>query len=231
MKHQSPPLALLAVAYVALFAISLAVTMTMTQGQYPSPFAPEMEMRAFFVEHARAVRIGAFLQLCSAIPLGLFAAVASSRLRFLGIDAVGESIAFFGGAGACLLLVISALTAWTLGSATVTDATQALLFLAFATGGPGFAVLFGLLAAGVSVSAGLPHLVPRWLMWFGLVIAAAGGLASLTLVTPGATYFIPLVRFIGFVWLIVIGAKLPRSRADLPQAENVERGWSTFIPA
>ena len=49
-------------------------------------------------------------------------------------------------------------------------------FLQFAFGGPGFAVPLGLFLAGVSISAGLTRLIPRWLMWFGLILAVIGEL-------------------------------------------------------
>jgi hypothetical protein len=76
-------------------------------------------------------------------------------------------------------------------------------------GGPGFVVPFGLLVAGVSVSGALAHKLPRWVLWFGLVIAAIAELSSLTIATPLAAYLLPAARFTGLVWLIVVGAKLP----------------------
>ena len=42
-------------------------------------------------------------------------------------------------------------------------------------------MFLGLFIAGVSVTGGLHKLIPRWLMWLGIVVAAAGELSSLTL--------------------------------------------------
>jgi hypothetical protein len=84
--------------------------------------------------------------------------------------------------------------------------------MAFATGGPGTIVPFGILVAGVSVSAGLTGNVPRWIMWFGLVVAAVAELSSLTIAIPAAAYLLPAARFPGLVWLIAAGATLPMRR-------------------
>ena len=162
----------------------------------------------------RAIQLGSFCELASAIPLGIFFATTISRLRFLGVRAAGESIAFFGGIGAAVMLILSALASWSLtrpGIAETTGAVRALQALAFAGGGPGFAVLLGLFIAGVSVSAGLYKLVPSWLMWLGIAVAVACELASLTLLNFTAGYFIPVGRFISIVWMIGVSLTLPAS--------------------
>ena len=74
-----------------------------------------------------------------------------------------------------------------------------------------FAVFLGLFIAGVSVTGGLYKLIPRWLMWLGMVVAAAGELSSLTLLNFEAGYFIPVARFVSIVWMIGISLKLPVS--------------------
>ncbi len=81
--------------------------------------------------------------------------------------------------------------------------------LGFVGGGPGFAVPLGLFVAGVSVTAGLHRLVPRWIMWLGIIIAVACELASLTLLWWNAGYFIPVGRFLGVVWMIAVAVTLP----------------------
>ena len=45
---------------------------------------------------------------------------------------------------------------------------QALYRLDFALGGPGFSVPFGLLLAGISVTAGFSRLLPKWLALLGV---------------------------------------------------------------
>jgi len=88
-----------------------------------------------------------------------------------------------------------------------------LQLVSFAAGGVGYAVFFGLFVAGVSVSAGLARLIPRWVMWSGLGLAALGELSSLTLLFDEAAYLLPATRFLGYAWLICLGAVLPKTRA------------------
>src|ERR1019366_2144620 len=81
--HRGPSLVMVAVVYVVLFIASVVVPTAMAGGQhYPSPFGPSDQAARYFGEHAGAVQLAAFLQLGSAIPLGIFAASASSRGPF-----------------------------------------------------------------------------------------------------------------------------------------------------
>ena len=93
---------------------------------------------------------------------------------------------------------------------------EGLYHLSYAFGGPGFSVPMGLLLAGVSVPAGVMKLLPKWVVWLGLLLAVCGGLSWFNIVTPQALFLIPLTRFPSFIWLIATGFMLPRSRAALP---------------
>jgi len=88
----------------------------------------------------------------------------------------------------------------------------ALYYLSYALGGPGFSVPMGLFLAGVSITAGFMKLLPRWVVIFGLLLALAGELSLLHLAFPKLLFLIPLVRFPGFIWLIVTGFMLPKRR-------------------
>jgi hypothetical protein len=70
--------------------------------------------------------------------------------------------------------------------------------------------------AGVSVSAGLTRLLPRWIAILGLLLAVIGEASWLSLVFPQLLFLIPLTRVPGFVWLIAAGFALPKAalRAD-----------------
>ena len=57
-------------------------------------------------------------------------------------------------------------------------------------------------------------LLPRSLAWGGLVIAVLAELATLVLSWPEAAVVLPIGRFTGFIWLIVVGALLPKRRTD-----------------
>jgi hypothetical protein len=131
------------------------------------------------------------LQFGAAVPLGVFTATIVSRLRFLGVKAAGAYIALFGGFGAAFATASNATVLWTIshsGIAQDTALTQALYFLSYGLGGPGYSVPLGLLMAGISVPLLLYRLVPRWIPILGLALAVCGELswlnhASLLLVT------------------------------------------------
>jgi hypothetical protein len=220
-RHRGPSLLAVAIVFTTLFVGSLIISTAMAGGMhFPSPFQPEALSDAYFSQHADAVRVGAFLQFGSAIPLGIFTATAVSRLRFLGVNVAGGFIALFGGSAASLFLASSALVQWVLshvGSGS-SDATHALHLLAFATGGVGYVAPAGLLVAGISVSGGLSKLLPKWLMWFGLGVAAVAEASTLSLLVASAVYLLPLARFPAFAWMICAGALLPKTRGELADA-------------
>jgi hypothetical protein len=217
LRHRSPSLLAVAIVSASLFVASLIVTAAMTHGaHFPSPFVPARSARVFFADHTDAVRLGAFLQFGAAIPLAIFTATASSRLRFLGIEAAGASIAMIGGMLASAMAALSALTQWSLAQPDLEGEVRGLHLLAFATGGPGFVVPFGLLIAGVAVSGGLSRKIPRWAMGSGIAVAAVAELSSLTLAVAPVMILLPIARFAGFAWIIVAGAALPTTR-DSPR--------------
>lgn len=209
-RHAGPSLLALTLVYVALMIAGGSNVKVAFQVPHDPAIAA-----AYVAQHSSAIRWGSFLEFGSAIPLGIFMAVSTSRLRFLGIRAAGEQIAVLGGIAAPLMLTGSALATWSLtrpGVAAASGAVTALQSIGFDGGGPGFAVFLGLFVAGVSVSAGLSKLIPRWLMALGIVVAAAGELSSLTLVNFTAGYFIPVARFLSIVWMFALSFKLPDSR-------------------
>lgn len=166
--------------------------------------------------YAVSLRWGSFFELGSAIPLGVFVATVVSRLRFLRVRAAGELIALTGGIGAMGMLLLSSLAIWSLtrpGVASAASAVPILKTLSFAAGGPGFVAPLGLFVAGVSIAAGLHRLIPRWLMWLGIVVSVACELATLTLLFWNAVCFIPVGRFIGILWMIGVAATLPSTIA------------------
>jgi len=217
-RHRGPHLGALSVVYTVLFLASLVVTAVMSNGGHiPSPFIAPDSIQAFFANNAKAVKIGAFLQFGAAVPLGIFTATVVSRLQFLGMNVAGVLITLFGGFAGSVFCAISALLQWVLaqpGVASQAEMTRAVHLLAFATGGVGFVVAFGLLLAGVSVIAWFTKILPRWLVWTGLVLAAVAELSSLSLVFGPISYLLPVARFVGLVWMIATGFLLPRSRAE-----------------
>ena len=217
--HAGPSLLWLAVIHTLLFVASVAALAWLRHGAALSgllslnPYGQPEAARHFFAESPQAVRAGAFFLLGSAIPLGIYTATIVSRLRFLGVRAAGSYIAFVGGLGVSAALVADALCMWVLSVPEVVASipvTRALHFMTFLWGGAAFSAGFGLLAAGVSVTSYFARLLPRWLVWFGLLIAIAGELSTFSLIALPMGVAIPITRFGGFVWLIAVGALMPK---------------------
>src|SRR5262249_31819730 len=105
--HRSPSLGALGVIFVVLFAASLVGTGVMTGGaHFPTPYEPVALAQSYFSRSADVIRIAAFLQFGAAIPLGIFTATVTSRLKFLGMRVAGADIALFGGFAASIFLAL-----------------------------------------------------------------------------------------------------------------------------
>lgn len=210
-----PPLVVLAAVSTVLFLAGLITIAVLSDGVFPSPFAAPETIAAYFQANSRAVGIGAFFQFGAAVPLAIYAATASARLRNLGIRNPGATIALVGGVLAAAFLSLSAMISWTLSRpAVVADPAlvRALHDLTFMAGGPGHVVPLGLLLAGIAVPGLIVGLLPRWLAIAGLVLAAVAELATLTLLVDSAAVLLPVARFGGLAWLIAAGALLPKHR-------------------
>jgi len=215
-QFRGPSLILLGTIHILLFAAGLVAAATLRRGApYVNPFAAAEALRAFFEQNPSAVRVSSFFLFASAVPLGIFAVTMVSRLRFLGVRAAGTNIALFGGLTASNALIFSGLFGWVLSLPDVAASVsmiRAILFLSFLFGGAAYAVGFGLLAAGVSVTSYFSHLLPRWLIALGMLVAVAGEFASLSLVAYPANFLIPITRYLGFIWLLLAAVKLTKSR-------------------
>jgi hypothetical protein len=112
-------------------------------------------------------------------------------------------------------MALSALFTWTLTRPELLDHAELIRLmhdLAFITGGPGFVVPSGLLIAGIAVPGLLARLLPRWLAWSGLVLAALAFIATLTIAVPGLAVLLPIVRFPSLAWIIFAAYRLPLRR-------------------
>lgn len=89
---------------------------------------------------------------------------------------------------------------------------HALAYLSFATGGVGFVVGTGLLAAGIAVPALVLRLLPRWLAWSGLVLAALAELSFPSMAVTPLQLLVPVGRFGGLIWVVTVGLCLPVER-------------------
>jgi len=217
-QHRGPNPGALAVVFTVLkLASLLPVTVFGIAVGFRPPYFPPASARpdqisSYFMTHSGPVLILAFLQFGSAIPLGLFTASTVSRLQFLGVRAAGAYIALFGGLTAAFSSAASAFVLSVMTQPGIAqDATlvRALNYLAEAFGGPGYAVPIGLLMAGVSVTAGIAKMLPKWIVVLGLFLAVAGELSWLSMLTPALGFLVPLTRFPGFVWMTAAGFQLP----------------------
>jgi hypothetical protein len=214
-----PPLALLAAISLAFLIGGLAIGVALG-GVMPLPFNAAAVQEYVSSQHAAATAL-AFATFASSIPLAIYAATASARLRQLGITAPGATIALAGGLLASGSLSLSGLLAWTLSRPEVTsDAAlvRALYYLTYLTGGPWHIVTLGLLLAGIAVPSLIVGLLPRPVAWTGLVIAGIAEVTTLVLIWPGLSPLLPVARFTGLVWLIVAGALLPVRRRNKQEA-------------
>ena len=213
--HPGPPLWLTASMYTMLFLAGLyPVTVFGGEPYFPGPWESPEVITAFFQARPTAVRMCAFLQFGAAVPLGIFAVSAVSRLQFLGVRAAGVFIALFGGIATAVLMMAASSALWVMAQPGIAEdraVLQALYWLVQGLGGAGFSVPFGLLAAGLTIPAAFLKLVPKWIVVLGLAVAICGELSWLYFMLPGALPLVPLTRFPGFVWLIAMGLALPRS--------------------
>jgi hypothetical protein len=217
--QDGPPLGVLAVVSTALLVTGIAVSAALG-GTVPSPYAAGGDVRDYFAAQPDAALAAGALAFASSVPLAIYAATASARLRQLGVTAPGATIALAGGVLAAGALALSGLFLWVLsrpGVAVSTPVVRALHDLAFLTGGVAHVVFLGLLLAGVAVPGLILGLLPRPLAWAGLVVAAVAELSTLSLLVPALSVLLPLARFPGLAWLIAAGFLLPHRRPRTPQ--------------
>ncbi|HEY3991079.1 MAG TPA: hypothetical protein VGM02_17400 [Acidobacteriaceae bacterium] len=205
-----------AIVCAVLFCVSVAIFESMHGLHFPYPGDTAATMVSYFSAAAARVQLGAFLQCGSGVALGIVTAAATNRLRSLGACGIGIRVAFFGGSLAACLSLVEAGVVWILAQPGIADTSihsapvvRALYLFAFMLDGPAYAGSLGLLLAGLSVAGMLTRLLPRWLAWAGLVIAALGELSFLSMLVPSFGMLIPLTRFPGYLWLIIAGFVLP----------------------
>jgi hypothetical protein len=215
-RFRGPSLILLAIVHVLLFVAGLVAAATLRHGApYVTPFAPAEAMRSFFAQSPAATRVSNFFLFGSAVPFGIFAVTAVSRLRYMGVRAAGTNIALLGGLIATIALIFSGSAGWILSLPEVSASVpvvKAISFLNFLFGGVVFAVGFGLLAAGVSVTSHFMRLLPRWMVVLGIFVATTGELSSFSLIAFPANFFIPITRYLGVIWMLSVAVALTKNR-------------------
>lgn len=215
-RFRGPSIVFLAVVHILLFVAGFVAASALRHGaSYVTPFAPAEQLRLFFVQAPMAVRLSSFFLFGSAIPFGIFAVTTVSRLRFMRVRAAGTNIALLGGIVATLALLLSGMAGWILSVPEViasAPVVKAIDFLNFLCGGVFYAVGFGLLAAGVSVTCYFTRLLPRWITVLGILLATTGELSWFSLIAYPANFLIPITRFVGFIWMLLAAVALTRDR-------------------
>jgi hypothetical protein len=215
INHKGPHPGIVAIIYMVLFITGLSFVSSFAPPYFPEPSASASTIVTYFQHHSHDVLMCGFFQFCSAIPLGIFTATVVSRLNFFGSNAAGNNIALFGGFLNAFSLAISSMIMWVMaypGIAEDENVIRTLYYLMFVTGGVGFSVPLGLLIGGIVVPCWVMKTLPQWLRISGFVLALVGLLSSFYFISPRLLYLIPLTRFPGFIWLILVGFKLSYKR-------------------
>lgn len=187
-------------------------------GVMPLPYGPVAAVTGYVRSQPVAVHVLAVAMFASSVPLAVYAAAASARLRRLGVTAAGAAVTLTGGTLAAGALGLSGLLAWTLSRTEVTVETplvRALYLLVFLVGGPGHVVALGLLVAGMAVPSVVSGLLPRPVGWAGLGTAAVAEATAAVLIWPGLGVLLPVARVLALCWLMLAGALLPLQRNDI----------------
>ena len=206
-RQGGPPPLVPAVIYGVL-VIAALVTLV----HAPRSTADAARILTYDQTHHATMTFAGFLIFAASAPLLIWTATIYRRLRTLGVTAPGAVIALSGGLLASMSLAMSGVFTWVAGQvhpAGEAGLAKALSQLSFATGGVGFVVPLGLLLAGTAVPSLLLGFGPRWLAWAGLVVAAISMLSTFTMLTPVFDFTLPIGRFGGLIWLIVVSVTMP----------------------
>jgi hypothetical protein len=213
-QRGGPPLALVAAICIGLLFGGLALGVALG-GVMALPYGPVAAVQQYVRAERLAVQVIAVAVFASSVPLAVYAATASGRLRQLGVCAPAATIALTGGILAAGALGLTGLVAWTLSRPEVSGDTalvRALYYLVFLVGGAGHIVALGLLVAGMALPSLSLGLLPRPLAWAGLAIAGLSELTTLVLFWPVLGPILPVARVSALAWLLVAGARLPLPR-------------------
>lgn len=187
-------------------------------GVMPLPYGPAAPIQQYVARQSAALHVMAVGTFAASVPLAIYAATASARLRQLGATAATATIALTGGVLAAGTLGATGLLGWVLSRPDVgadRSVVRTLYYLAFLSGGPAHIVALGVLVAGMAVPSWKMRLLPRPLPWLGLIIAALAELATLVLIWPLLGVLLPVARVAALIWLLVAGGRLALQRNEI----------------
>lgn len=197
-----------AVLHAVFLVASLAIVPILAPGaRIPNPFGSDDAARTFLLNSGEAIRVSSCLQMVSAVCLAALGAM-MARPHQPTRDASASSLTMVGSLGAAVLLAAAALSSWALASPGAVDpgsAFQTLQFLPFLMGGPGWAGFFALFLAGVARNS--TDVLPKWIVTTGWFLSIVSALAMFVMVSITVSVCLPISRFVGFLWLILVAVR------------------------
>lgn len=198
------------IAYVVLQLVSQALIQV--GGSEPPFNAPAAEIEAFFMNrNPQLAAIGGFFSVLSVIAFLWFLGVLWARLRrHEGELGWLSLVAFVSGVAGIATILGSG--GWELAILRIDEGLEAETFrLLFDQGNLAFAT-FWVALAGMLLAAGVVTIrdgaLPRWLGWYGLVVAVALLAARAVWFAASGAKFVPYLLF--WVWLIAASIFLIR---------------------
>jgi hypothetical protein len=212
-----------AVLHAGFFIASLVVIPILAPGvRIPNPFGSDEAGLTFLLNNTEAIRVSSCLQLVPAVCLAALGTMMTSRQKLHKSASAPLGVGLVGSVGAAVMLASAALCSWALASPGAIDpgsAFRTLQFLPFLMGGPGWAGFFALFLAGV-VGSGV-SVLPKWAVWTGCLLSVISALAMFVMLTITVSVCLPISRFLGFVWLILVAIQLRGQVANRNAAPNV----------
>lgn len=211
-RHDGPSPALLAGLSIALLFGGLGVGISIG-GIMPLPYGSTAAVQHYVQTQSLALHIMAVAVFGSSVLLAIYTATVSSRLRWLGVNGAGPTVALAGGTLAAGGLALTGLLGWVMSRPEIagdTSLVRALYLLTFLIGGPGHVVALGILIAGVAAGGRLP----RTTVWAGIAIATLCETTMLVLAWTAVGPILPVARVAALAWLLVVGIHLPTRRDD-----------------
>jgi hypothetical protein len=218
--------AMAAICYVVFFVVSLVLPGRLN-GNAPifTPYSPDETVSRYLAETTRgAIAYGAFFQALSALALLVFVPYATDYARRLAPEGGYAGVIRAGGTVSAALLLVSSSVQWVSNRPSTGGdlrVFRAISDITFVTGAAPHVATLGLLVGAVAGVGLKTRALPRWLCWFGFVIAAASLLSMLSLLFEAATIFIPAGRYIGMVWFLALAVVLlVRRTTDAPSIQT-----------
>ena len=182
-------------------------------GSEPAFDAPAAEIESFFINrNLQLASLGGFLSLLSIIALLWFLGALWARLRRHEGEPGWLSLVALASGVAGVAIILGGGGGWELAILRMNEGLEAeTLRLLFDQGNLAFAT-FWVALAGMLLAAGVVAIrdgaLPRWLGWFGLVVAVALLAARAVWFTASGVKFMPYLLF--WVWLIAASIVLIR---------------------